>query len=140
MRFFVKSWIISAKSAVEILMHLVFTMKFRAEFQPDGVATVVPNAVAVCKFRRWRVVFRSMSSKEISASNFFDEFQTYNRQEKEEMAVKLMQEYNRILGFRELKQDDPFIREAMTASLTYIEHVFDIMHLPIEMGHRYNVE
>lgn len=83
---------------------------------------------------------RIKTARDITPSNFFDEFQTYNQQEREEMAVKLMKNYNRLLGYRELKWDDPFIRESMTASLTYIEHVFDIMHLPVEKRFKYNVE
>lgn len=83
---------------------------------------------------------RIKTARDITPSNFFDEFQTYNQQEREEMAVKLMRKYNRMLDYREIKWDDPFIREAMTVSLTYMEQVFDVMHLPIENGYKYNVE
>lgn len=83
---------------------------------------------------------RIKTARDITPSNFFDEFQTYNRQEREVMAVKLMQEYNHILDARDLKWDDPFLRETWTIALTYIERVFDIMHLPVEKRFKYNVE
>lgn len=82
---------------------------------------------------------RIVSSKEISASNFFDEFLTYNRQEREVMAVKLMQEYNGLLEIRDFKWDDPFVREAFTVALSCVEAVLDILHLPVEKRFKYKV-
>ena len=56
------------------------------------------------------------------------------------MAVKLMMTYNRMLDYRDLKWDDPFVREVFTVALTYMENVFNIMHLPVEKRFKYNVE
>ena len=83
---------------------------------------------------------RIKTARDITPSNFFDEFQTYNRQEREAIAVQLMQEYNGLLYARDLQWDDPFLRETWTIALTYIERVFDIMHLPVEKRFKYNVE
>lgn len=83
---------------------------------------------------------RIKTAKDITPSNFFDEFQTYNRQEREEMAVKLMKNYNRLLDIRAFTWDDPFVREAFTVALTCMEDVLDILHLPVEKRFKYNVE
>lgn len=83
---------------------------------------------------------RIKTARDITPSNFFDEFQTYNRQEREAMAVKLMKEYNHILDYRDECWDDEFMNEALSVMLTYIERVFDIMHLPVEKRFKYNVE
>lgn len=83
---------------------------------------------------------RIKTAKNITPSNFFDEFQTYNQQEREEMAVKLMREYNLILDYRDECWGDEFMNEALSAMLIYIERVFDIMHLPVEKRFKYNVE
>lgn len=83
---------------------------------------------------------RIKTARDITPSNFFDEFQTYNRQEREAMAVQLMQEYNHMLDYRDECWDDEFMNEALSVMLTYIERVFDIMHLPVEKRFKYNVE
>lgn len=83
---------------------------------------------------------RIKTARDITPSNFFDEFQTYNRQEREVMAVKLMREYNRLLDVRDLQWDDPFIREALTQVLSCMEDVFDIMHLPVDKRFKYRIE
>lgn len=82
---------------------------------------------------------RIKTARDITPSNFFDEFQTYNRQEREAMAVQLMQEYNGLLDARDLKWDDPFVREAFTVALSCVEDVLDIMHLPVEKRFKYKV-
>ena len=82
---------------------------------------------------------RIKTARDITPSNFFDEFQTYNRQEREAMAVQLMQEYNGLLYARDLQWDDPFLRETWTIALTCVESVLDILHLPVEKRFRYKV-
>lgn len=83
---------------------------------------------------------RIKTARDITPSNFFDEFQTYNRQEREVMAAKLMKDYNRLLDARDLQWDDPFLRETWTIALDCVEAVFKTMHLPIEARFKYNVE
>ena len=85
------------------------------------------------------MIERITTARDITPSNFFDEFQTYNRQEREAMAVQLMQEYNGLLYARDLHWDDPFLRETWTIALTYVEAVLDILHLPVEKRFRYKV-
>ena len=82
---------------------------------------------------------RIKTARDITPSNFFDEFQTYNRQEREAMAVQLMKEYNGLLYARDLQWDDPFLRETWTIALTCVEAVLDILHLPVEKRFRYKV-
>lgn len=86
------------------------------------------------------IMDRIVTARDITPENFFDEFMTYTRQEREVMAVKLMREYNRLLDVRDLQWDDPFLRAAWTVALSCMEGVLDPMHLPVEKRFKYRIE
>ena len=83
---------------------------------------------------------RIKTAKDITPSNFFDEFQTYNRQERAVMAIKLMMTYDQLMDYRDIYWDNPFLRDSLIVTLTYIAKIFDIMHLPMPEWYKYRLK